>query len=103
MVREVRWSRSAKFDLNDILEYISAQAPLNAFRLSKRIREASQTLDTLPERGRVIPELNDSSLREIFISRYRIMYRVMPNEIIIIAVIHMSRDLQNLFPVKEDA
>ena len=103
MVRKVRWSRSAKLDLNDLLEFISDSAPLNAFRLAIRIREASETLDSLPEHGRIIPEFNDKSLREIFVSRYRIMYEIQVAEIIIIAVVHMSRDLQNIFLSKEDA
>ena len=103
MVRKVRWSRSAKFDLNDLLEYISVSAPLNAYRLAGRIRQASETLDSLPERGRIIPEFNNTLLREIFVSRYRIMYEIKSHEIVIIAVVHMSRDLQNVFPSKEDA
>ena len=103
MVRKVRWSRSAQLDLNELFEYISESAPLNAFRLADKIRKASETLDQFAERGRVIPEFEDHSQREIFVSRYRIMYKVLPQEIIITAVIHMSRDLQNIFPPKENA
>jgi toxin ParE1/3/4 len=103
MVRKVRWSRSAQIDLQELFEYISESAPLNAYRLADKIRKTSDTLDLLSERGRVIPEFADQSLREIFVSRYRIMYQVLPKEIIITAVIHMSRDLQNIFPPKENS
>lgn len=89
--------------LNELLEFISNSAPLNAFRLAGRIREASEKLNLLPERGRIIPEFNDRSLREIFVSRYRIMYEIKSKEIVVIAVVHMSRDLQNVFPSEEDA
>ncbi len=102
MVRKVKWSRSAQVDLREILEYITEAAPLNAFRLSEKIRQASETLDTMPDRGRIIPEFKDTSQREIFISKYRIMYQVLPEQVIITAVIHMSRDLQNIFPSATD-
>lgn len=94
MVRKVRWSRSAQIDLREIFEYISESAPINAYRLSEKIRTAAETLETMPERGRVIPEFEERSLREIFVSKYRIMYKVLEKEIIIAAVVHMSRDLR---------
>ena len=82
---------------------ISESAPLNAYRIAGKIRSKSETLDTMPERGRVIPEFSDPSQREIFVSRYSVMYQILPKEIIITAVIHMSRSLQNIFPPQEDA
>ena len=103
MVRTVRWSVSAKYDLQDLLEFISESAPINAFRIAKRIRESTESLNVFPERGRIIPEFNDATLHEIFISRYRIMYEIKNEEVIIIAIVHMSRDLQNVFSPKEDA
>src|SRR5690349_21404546 len=66
MVRKVRWSRSALLDLQNLFEYISESAPMNALRLAGRIHNASESLDEFPERGRVIPEFEDPSLREIF-------------------------------------
>ena len=102
MVRKVRWSRSAQVDLREIFEYISESTPLNAYRLAEKIRFAAETLDTMSERGRVIPEFEDRSLREIFVSKYRIMYKVLEQEIIIAAVVHMSRELRNIFPSTND-
>jgi plasmid stabilization system protein ParE len=103
MVRIVRWSRSALIDLSGILEFISNDAPLAAFRLAAKIRSASETLSTFPERGRIVPEFHDPTLREIFVSRFRILYEIQTEEVIIAAVIHMSRDLQKIFSVVEDA
>jgi len=102
MVRKVKWSRSAKTDLQQILEFISRDAPLTAYRIATRIYESSEALSAMPDRGRVIPEFNDQTLREIFVSRYRIMYKVLNGEVLIIAVIHMSRDLQNTLSASED-
>jgi toxin ParE1/3/4 len=102
MVRKVRWSRSAQIELRKIFEYISESAPHNAYRLAEKIRAAAETLDILSERGRVIPEFEDRSLREIFVSKYRIMYKVLDKEIIITAVVHMSRDLRNSFSITKE-
>jgi plasmid stabilization system protein ParE len=49
------------------------------------------------------PEFHDPTLREIFVSRFRILYEIQTEEVIIAAVIHMSRDLQKIFSVVEDA
>ena len=97
MVRRVRWSRAAQLDLEELFEFIAGSAPVNASRLATRIKKASETLDILSERGRIVPEFHDDALREIFVSRYRIMYRLSEKEVIIAAVIHMSRDLQSIF------
>ncbi len=98
MVRKVRWSRAAQNHLREILDFISEDAPINAFRLAERIRKSSESLSTLSHRGRIIPDFGNSSLREIFVNKYRVMYEVKASEIIIIAIVHMSRDLQNVFP-----
>jgi plasmid stabilization system protein ParE len=98
MVRKVRWSRAAQNHLREILEFISEDAPINASRLAERIKESSESLSALSQRGRIIPDFGDPTLREIFVNKYRIMYEVKASEIVIIAIVHMSRDLQNVFP-----
>jgi len=43
--------------------------------------------------GRAVPEFHVGQLREVFDYPYRIIYRIRPDRIDIIAVVHMSRDL----------
>jgi toxin ParE1/3/4 len=49
-------------------------------------------LATLSERGRVVPESNDPGIREIFVFRYRLMYRVKDERVVIVAFVHGARD-----------
>jgi|SRR3954467_301230 len=54
---EVLWAERAIRDLEQIVDFISQEAPLAAQRLFDHIAEKSCTLDSLPYRGRVVPEL----------------------------------------------
>jgi hypothetical protein len=49
-------------------------------------------LATLSERGRVVPETNDPAIREVFVFRYRLMYRVEEMRVIVVAFVHGARD-----------
>jgi toxin ParE1/3/4 len=42
----------------------------------------------------VVPEINDSSVRELFVFNYRLMYRVGESLVEIIAFVHGARDFQ---------
>ena len=46
----------------------------------------------LSERGRIVPELEDPSIREVFIGNYRLLYEVAPAEVSILAILHGARD-----------
>jgi plasmid stabilization system protein ParE len=60
--------------------------------LVARIFERIDTLQALTERGRMVPEVDSSQIREIFESSYRIIYRVKEAEAVILAVYHSSRE-----------
>lgn len=51
----------------------------------------------MPLRGRVVPELDDETVREIFVRQYRLVCRVKEEGIYLIGVIHGARDLGALF------
>jgi len=42
----------------------------------------------------MVPELSDSSIREIFVYSYRLAYRIEDDRISILALIHGRRDFQ---------
>jgi toxin ParE1/3/4 len=39
-----------------------------------------------------VPEIDDSGLRELFVFRYRLLYRVGDGKVIIVAFLHGARD-----------
>jgi hypothetical protein len=49
--------------------------PFFARRFGQRVVLATQRLKEFPESGRMIPEADDPTLREIIVQGYRIMYR----------------------------
>ena len=55
---------------------------------------AGESLATLSERGRVVPELSQPDTREIFVFRYRLLYDVEPEVVRIVAFLHGARDFE---------
>ena len=88
----VTWSKPAKKDLKQIFQYIAMDSRFYAKKVVNNIVEKSMSLDLSPRRGRVVPEINDPDIREIFIYSYRMMYQITPDNIYILGVIHGKRD-----------
>jgi plasmid stabilization system protein ParE len=88
----VNWSKPAEKDLKQIFEYIVRDSKFYAKKVVKNIVEKSMSLDSSPRRGRIVPEINDPNIREIFIYSYRLMYQITPGDIFILGVIHGKRD-----------
>ena len=73
---QVRLSRSARSDIQDIVRYISIDDPDQAVRFGSFLIHHTKSLGKFPERGRVVPEFGDKSIREIIVRDYRIVYRI---------------------------
>ena len=73
---QVRLSRSARSDIQDIVRYISVDDPTQAVRFGRFLIHHAKSLREFPERGRVVPEFSDIAIREIIVRAYRIVYRV---------------------------
>ena len=56
--------------------------------------QAAESLAVFSERGRVVPETRDESIREIFVYRYRLMYRTTTDQVQILAVLHGAMDYE---------
>ena len=54
----------------------------------------AESLDRLSERGRVVPEIGDQSIREMFVYSYRLLYQVSEDEVRILGFLHGARDFQ---------
>jgi plasmid stabilization system protein ParE len=61
------------------------------------VRDASRSLDRFAERGRVVPELSDAKVRELFVKAYRMIYAIEPKRVVILGLIHGKRDLSKLW------
>lgn len=71
----ISFSKSAIEDLIDIKEYYLEQGvPQVGQDFIASIIEHIQTLSAHPDIGRVVPEFNDDSIRELIHSPYRVVY-----------------------------
>ena len=71
-VRDVIWAESARDALDAVIGYIAQDSQKAAVQVLDGALRAGATLATFAERGRVVPELNDPSIREVFVYKYRL-------------------------------
>lgn len=90
----VRWTNHALPQLRHIHEYIAQDSPFYAKRVAEELVQKTVGLDELPRTGRIVPELNDDTVREVGLYSYRILYQITSAQIDVLAVIHKRRDLQ---------
>jgi toxin ParE1/3/4 len=74
--------------LQRIVEYIAIDSEHYAIAFYDAAREIADSLSTISNRGRVVPEINNPTIREVFIHRYRLMYQVYDHKVIVLAIIH---------------
>lgn len=94
MARKVIWAPRAVFLLEEAANHIELDSPSAAVRLIEETLAAADSLTELAERGRRVPELKDAVHRELLIGRYRLIYRVEPEIIAIVAFVHGARDFR---------
>jgi plasmid stabilization system protein ParE len=66
------WSEQASHQVDEAVANISMDSPLAARRLLADALDAASSLQTMAERGRIVPEVGSPAIREIFIQRYRL-------------------------------
>ncbi len=77
-IYDVRWSETAERDLIAIIEYIADDSPSRAYEVFKEVRRKASSLRTFPDRGRIVPELQEQGItqyHELVVSPWRIIYR----------------------------
>lgn len=89
----VKWSISAKKELQNIVDYIEDDSPQNARAVAFKIFEATFELPQNPLKYPVDKQkkINDGSYRAFELSSFRISYRIFPKSIYIIRVRHVKR------------
>jgi plasmid stabilization system protein ParE len=88
MANPVIWSAASLDDINGLAEYIGRDSVYYAQHVVEMIMTAGKSLHDFPLKGRVVPELNNSSIRELFIYSYRLIYELNKNQTQVLAIIH---------------
>ena len=98
---EVRWTVQAKDDIENIAEYIARDSEKYAEIQVQRFLEATEILTTFPKTGRIVPETDIETIRELIVGNYRIMYAVVSNTQVDILTVHHSKRLLSNNPAFE--
>lgn len=73
---KVVWTPLARDDLHEVVSYIARDNAAAAFRVGEQILSSVETLESMPKMGRMVPERDDETIREIMRGNYRVVYRV---------------------------
>lgn len=95
MARQVRWAPRAVALLEEAAEHVAIDSPATATQLTADAVAAAESLDELFERGRVVPEINDPTYRELLVGNYRLVYRVGDHHVSVVAFVHGARDFRS--------
>ena len=57
--------------------------------------KAASTLTSFAECGRVVPELGDPAIREVFVYSYRLLYEIRNGTIAVVGFLHGARDFND--------
>ena len=98
--REVFVTSNAERDLEEIADYIERyDSREKADYIYERIKETILKLETLPSRGRIVPELKDvgvSDFREVLFKPYRILYVVSEQRVCVHCIFDGRRDVEDV-------
>lgn len=87
----VHWTNIAVEHLLAIYEYIAQDSPVYAQRMIDRLTWRSEQIATFPLSGRMVPEYEAQDIRELIEKPYRLIYRIKPDQIDVLAVVHSAQ------------
>ena len=95
MAFKLVWSDEALEDIESIATYIEKDSPVYAKSVVTKFFEKVEILVDNPKLGRMVPEMDNENIREIFVYSYRLIYELKANSIMVIAIIHGRRLIEN--------
>jgi plasmid stabilization system protein ParE len=96
----VETTASAEADIRSIKQHIAADNPKAATRWTAEIERTIQRFERMPLAYEVIPEASDLGVdyRQKLFGKYRVIYRVEGQRVIVLRIIHGARLLdQSMF------
>jgi plasmid stabilization system protein ParE len=95
----VKWTATAGHDLDAIIGFIAEDSIDEALKILERMRKKAISLNALPERGRIVPELKEQGIilyRELILAPWRIIYRIFGETVYVLAVLDARRNLEDI-------
>jgi toxin ParE1/3/4 len=97
----VEISKAAQADADAIRDYIALDKPAAAQKRSRRLVRRMLSLRSHPLRHEIIPEAREinRNYRHMLFGKYRIIYHVGDDRVVVLRVIHSARLLdESMFP-----
>lgn len=82
----VIWTKEALERLYEIEEYIARDSFERAEQFVNYLIERGESITENPHIGRIVPEISNPEIREVLAKKYRIVYRIQSNFIVILTV-----------------
>ena len=96
---KVIWTQTAENDLISIIEYIAQDSLNQAVKIFNKIKNKAASLNHSPNRGRIIPELEDQGIiqyRELIVAPWRIMYRVSEKKVFVVSFLDSRQNIEDI-------
>jgi len=91
MAREVVWTEPAWDDLAAAADYIARDSESYAATFVQEVKDAAGSLTEFAERGQVVTEFADETIRELLIRPYRLVYKITDDKVFVLTLIHGAR------------
>jgi plasmid stabilization system protein ParE len=89
---ELIWTAKAVEQIEEIGLFIEKDSPFQARRVVQLIIKETRKLKEFSRFGKMVPEVQEDTYREIRVFSYRILYKILnENQIAIIGVVHGYR------------
>ncbi len=98
---DITWTDQALADLEAVCLYMARDAPRYAELFARRVFQVTGRLAAFPRLGRVVPEIDRDDIREVIVQSYRVIYRLLPDEVEILTVHHGASPLAGFEPPRE--
>ena len=82
----VEWHAGALDDFSAIVAWLGSLRESAAWSFTAAIEAAVELARVFPEAGRIARGFHDDALRELLVSRYRVIYRIRPDRIVILRI-----------------
>ena len=92
---KINWTSLAVSDLKGVFDYIADDSSRYAQITAGKIHYRVQTLADQPNSGRIVPEFEDTTIRELISGNYRIIYSLVNDyQIDVLRIFHSARSLK---------
>lgn len=92
---KITWSPLAAEQVRDIASYIALDKPSVAEQWIDKMFDSVEQLIDFPKSGRVVPELQINSIRELVQGNYRVIYKIQDNSISVLTVKSYRQQLRS--------